>query len=143
MPSTTSNIVTTTLLTLICAAVLFLSYRHAIRPILSRYNIPLQSLPSILTSRSRGWMDSSYQRLDPDNISYDSDNEDIDVSHARNGRRLSRDLEEGFRDSDSDEEEERDERLGGNVRRNNSNLRELPPTPVDDEPRDRFPATRI
>lgn len=87
-------------------------------------------------------MDSSYQRLDPDNISYDSDNEDIDVSHARNGRRLSRDLEEGFRDSDS-EEEERDGRLGGNIRRNNSNLRELPPTPVDDEPRDRFPATRI
>ncbi|KAK6334910.1 hypothetical protein TWF718_010354 [Orbilia javanica] len=142
MPSTTSNIITTTLLTLICAAVLFLSYRHAIRPILSRYNIPLQSLPSILTNRSRGWMESSYQRLDPDNISYDSDNEDIDVSTARNGRRLSRDLEEGFRDSDSDDEE-RDERLGGNARRNNGNLRELPPTPVDDEPRDRFPATRI
>ncbi|KAK6529623.1 hypothetical protein TWF281_008789 [Arthrobotrys megalospora] len=142
MPSTTSNIITTTLLTLICAAVLFLSYRHAIRPILSRYNIPLQSLPSILSNRSRGWMDSNYQRLDPDNISYDSDNEDIDVSHARNGRRLSRDLEEGFRDSDS-EEEGGDDRLGGNVRRNNGNLRELPPTPVDDEPRDRFPATRI
>ncbi|KAF3920459.1 hypothetical protein ABW20_dc0105605 [Dactylellina cionopaga] len=146
MPSTTSNIVTTTLLTLVCAAVLFLSYRHAIRPILSRYNIPLQSLPSILSSRSRGWMDSSYQRLDPDNASYDSDNEDIAIpspNRPRGGRRLSRDLEEGFRDSESDDEDA-DERLGGNTRRNNNgNLRELPPTPVDDDRRDRFPAIRI
>ncbi|EPS41083.1 hypothetical protein H072_5023 [Dactylellina haptotyla CBS 200.50] len=147
MPSTTSNIVTTTLLTLVCAAVLFLSYRHAIRPILSRYNIPLQSLPSILSSRSRGWMETNHQRLDPETTSYDSDNEEYDTSgpnsnRPRGGRRLSRDLEEGFRDSDS-EEEEADDRLGGNARRNNSNLRELPPTPVDDEPRDRFPAARI
>ncbi|KAK6354161.1 hypothetical protein TWF730_008574 [Orbilia blumenaviensis] len=138
MPSTASNIITTTLLTLTCAAVLFLSYRHAIRPILSRYNIPLQSLPSILTNRSRGWMDSSYQRLDPDNISYDSDNEDIDVAgHVGGGgrRRLSRDLEEGFRDSDSEDE--------GEGRRGDGDLRELPPTPVDDGPRGGFPATRI
>ncbi|KAK6541761.1 hypothetical protein TWF694_007548 [Orbilia ellipsospora] len=153
MPSTTSNIITTTLLTLVCAAVLFLSYRHAIRPILSRYNIPLQSLPSILSSRSRGWMDSSYQRLNPDNNSIDSDDEEAygDDEHPNanaasrprgNNRRLSRDLEEGFRDSDSDEE--RDERLGGNIRRSkNGNLRELPPTPVDDEPLDRFPTTSI
>ncbi|KAF3935519.1 hypothetical protein ABW19_dt0201214 [Dactylella cylindrospora] len=139
MPSTTSNIITTTLLTLVCAVVLFLMYRQVFRPILSRYNIPLQSLPSLITNRSRGWMDSNYQRLDPNADDYDSDNEDIDNRQdARpGGRRLSRDLEEGFRDSDSDEES--DDRLGGS----RGPLRELPPTPVDDDRRDRFPATRI
>ncbi|EWC48291.1 hypothetical protein DRE_02395 [Drechslerella stenobrocha 248] len=149
MPSTTSNIITTTLLTLVCAAALFLSYRHAIRPILNRYNIPLQSLPSIITNRSRGWMDTNYHRLDPDNVEYDSDNETIDATslgQPAGGRRLSRDLEEGFRDSDSDEEGDR--RLGGQTRLStnsnpNSTLRELPPTPVDDSPRRQFPATRI
>ncbi|KAK6349805.1 hypothetical protein TWF696_006077 [Orbilia brochopaga] len=142
MPSTTSNIITTTLLTLVCAAALFLSYRHAIRPILNRYNIPLQSLPSIISNRSRGWMsDNSYRRLDPDGGEYDSDNEDLDSTNLHPGR-LSRDLEEGFRDSDSDEEGDR--RLDGRANGNgNSNLRELPPRPVDDDPRSRFPATRI
>ncbi|KAF3907173.1 hypothetical protein ABW21_db0207867 [Orbilia brochopaga] len=142
MPSTTSNIITTTLLTLICAAALFLSYRHAIRPILNRYNIPLQSLPSIISSRSRGWMsDPSYRRLDPDSGEYDSDNEDIDDPNSR-ARRLSRDLEEGFRDSDSDEEGDR--RLDGRANgSSNDTLQELPPRPVDDDPRSRFPATRI
>jgi len=159
MPSTLANIITTTLLTLICAAALFLAYRHAIRPILNRYNIPLQSLPSLLTSRGRGWLNSRYSRLNsdpnaphlaPDDLfddsdDYDEDNQLTDApgvgggnhhGNGRHGRRLSRDLEEGFRDSD-DEEEEEDRRLGSG---RNGNLRELPPAPVDE---DRFPKTRI
>lgn len=92
----------------------------------------------------------SYRPLDPDaeGDNYDSDNDEIDGSAIGNnnrrpgagGRRLSRDLEEGFRDSDSEEEGQAgDERLGAET---NGGLRQLPPTPVLDDVRD-FPRGRI
>lgn len=54
---------------------------------------------------------------------------------ARRERRTSRDLEEGFRDDSDDEEAE--ERGEGQ----RDGLRQMPPTPLEDERR--FPAARI
>ncbi|PWW80488.1 hypothetical protein C7212DRAFT_311856 [Tuber magnatum] len=86
MSGTVGNFITTILLTLTCSAILFVTYRHALRPILVRRNmVPLINLPRTLsdTFSSQGRV-----RLE------DDDNREI----------RSRYLEEGFRDDSNDEE---------------------------------------
>ncbi|KAH0609747.1 uncharacterized protein H6S33_012293 [Morchella sextelata] len=82
MAGTVANFITTSLLTLTCATILFIAYRIALRPILQ--SIPLQTL---FAGRSGGRV------MLPDD-------------GAEAGA-----LEEGFRD-DSDEEGEGDVRVG-------------------------------
>ncbi|RPB00176.1 hypothetical protein L873DRAFT_1681490 [Choiromyces venosus 120613-1] len=87
MPGTVGNFITTILLTLTCSTILFITYRHALRPILVKHNlIPLKNLPRALsdTFSSQGRV-----RLE------DDDNREVH----------SRDLEEGFRDDSDDEAE--------------------------------------
>ncbi|CUS08736.1 unnamed protein product [Tuber aestivum] len=86
MTGTIGNFITTILLTLACSAILFITYRHAIRPILVRRNIiPLRNLPRALSDT---FLSQGRVRLG------DDDNQEV----------RSRALEEGFRDDSDDEE---------------------------------------
>ncbi|KAH8149809.1 uncharacterized protein LAJ45_05961 [Morchella importuna] len=44
MAGTIANFITTSLLTLTCATILFIAYRIALRPMLQSMNVPLQTL---------------------------------------------------------------------------------------------------
>ncbi|PUU72936.1 hypothetical protein B9Z19DRAFT_1007108 [Tuber borchii] len=94
MMGTVRNFITTILLTLTCSAILFITYRHALRPILVKRNIiPLRNLPRALSDT---FSLQGRVRLGDDD----------------NRETRSRDLEEGFRDDSDDEETPtRDDRI--------------------------------
>ncbi|RPA78250.1 hypothetical protein BJ508DRAFT_378376 [Ascobolus immersus RN42] len=91
MASQTLNIITTSLLTALCSLILFILYRRAIRPIIKKYHsVPLRTFREYRDRINGGYRDVPQ-----------SEEEEVGGS----ARRISRDLEEGFRD-DSDEEED-------------------------------------
>lgn len=98
----------TCFLTLACSTVLFLLYRHAVSPILKRHNIvPLRDLSSAISHRYHR-RQAQYRRIGDERGYRDEPGDDED---SEGGRRLSRDLEEGFKDDSDDEEERGDDRL--------------------------------
>ena len=99
----------TCLLTLTCSTVLFLLYRHAVAPILKRHNlVPLRNLSSAISNRYHR-RQAQYRRIGEERGYLDEPSEDEEGGER--ARRLSRDLEEGFKDDSDDENEEGDDRL--------------------------------
>ncbi|KAF8427295.1 hypothetical protein EV426DRAFT_699118 [Tirmania nivea] len=108
MPSGFVNFITTCLLTLTCSTALFLLYRHAVAPILKRHNfVPLRTLSYAMSNRYHR-RQAQYRRIGEERGYLDEPSEAGEDGEG--ARRLSRDLEEGFKDV-SDDENEGDDRL--------------------------------
>ncbi|KAG0127945.1 hypothetical protein HOY82DRAFT_612767 [Tuber indicum] len=94
MMGTVANFITTILLTLTCSAILFITYRHALRPLLVKRNIiPLRNLPRTLSDTF-----SAQGR--------------VRLGDGENRETRNRDLEEGFRDDSDDDDDDDDEASG-------------------------------
>ncbi|KAF8471965.1 hypothetical protein BDZ91DRAFT_716930 [Kalaharituber pfeilii] len=97
MPSGFVNFLSTSLLTLTCSTILFLLYRHALAPMLKKHNIvPLRDLSNAISNQ---YHNRQYRRLGEEGRYLDEPGDEDTYE-----RRISRDLEEGFRDNSDDED---------------------------------------